>query len=279
MSRNLNTSNLSSQLKQSIHDLNNIFTSSVNSTELLEKLILENKEAAKLVATIKTNSLRAIDIINSLETSSDKQKRNISLIDISSDIESAIKATLPKGIKLKFKFGKELSKAHANYTDLYRMFLNLIVNAVESIEDFGSITCSVKNSRKKDTLLISIKDTGLGISKRKLKNIFEEGYSTKVKKSTSGLGLSIVKKIIEEHNGTIDVVSEIKNGTEFIITLPAIEKIKVEQKKSYTILLADDDKVILELFSDLLISYNYKVITAENGKAAISKFKKNNVIW
>ncbi|MBU0473680.1 MAG: response regulator [Bacteroidetes bacterium] len=276
MPNELDKSKPLSQTKQIIHDLNNIFTSTLASTEILENLFQENQKASRLLRTIKTNSLQAIDIINSISNNRNKQKNIIEIVDVIANLESTIKPTLPRGIKLSFRFGKYLDKVNANYTDLYRSFLNLLVNAVESINNTGSIIFSVKNNRSRNSVIISIKDSGVGISPAKLKNIFNEGYSSKKRKSNLGLGLTIVKEIIEDHRGSINVISEVNSGTEFIITLPSIKKIKIEPSltNSHKILLADDDKIILELFSELLETYNYEVITALDGKIALNKFKK-----
>ena len=211
-------------LNQAVHDLNNIFTSSINSIDILEKTISKEPETEKLISTIRTNSLRAVDIINNLLTNNAKQKNNISIHDLVADIKLTTKGTLPKNIKLQFRFGKNLNRVYANYTDLYRVLLNLIVNAGDSIRDKGSIIFSAKNNRKNDSVLISIKDNGIGISSEKLKHIFDEGYSTKSKKTNSGIGLAIVKNIIEEHNGTLSVKSEDGDWTEFTIILPVVSE-------------------------------------------------------
>ncbi len=265
-----------STLNQAIHDLNNIFTSSINSIDILEKTISPKSNTTKLISTIRTNSLRAVDIINNLLTNKAKQKNNISIHNLVADIKLTTKGTLPKNIKLQFRFGKNLNKIFANYTDLYRVLLNLIVNASESISDKGTIIFSAKNSRKKDSVLISIKDNGIGIPSKKIKHIFDEGYSTKNKTTNSGIGLAIVKNIIEEHNGNIEIISKYRSGTEFIISLPTSRKIDKKKNKDelQTILLADDDQVILELFSDLLASYHYKVIAAKDGRDAFDKYNK-----
>ena len=277
MSKSQNKSIDFSTLNQAVHDLNNIFTSSINSIDILEKSIPKENETTKLISTIRTNSLRAVDIINNLLTNKSKQKNNISIYDLVADIKLTTKETLPKNIKLQFRFGKNLNRVYANYTDLYRVLLNLIINANESINGKGTIIFSAKNSRKKDYVVISIKDNGIGITNKTLKNIFDEGYSTKSKTTNSGIGLAIVKSIIEEHNGNIEVISKYRSGTEFIISLPTTRKTEKQKSKDkfQTILLADDDQVILELFSELLISYDYKVVSAKDGKDAIDKFNKN----
>jgi hypothetical protein len=263
-------------IKQSIHDLNNIFTSTLNSIELLENLSQKNKLATKLTLSIKNNSMRAIDIIQDLAGGSSKTTNIISLKQLAKDIEYTIKPTLNKGIKIKFRFGINLNNVVGNYSDLYRVFLNIITNSIEALKGNGIITFSVKNNRKKDKVIISVKDNGIGISKNRIKRIFEMGNTSKSKNTNSGLGLSIVKEIIENLNGTIEVLSKLKVGTEFLITLPAKNKGKIvdtKNGKAFSILLADDDKTILELFSELLVSYNFKVTTAEDGKDALSKYK------
>jgi len=269
--------NSTSQMKLAIHDLNNIFTSTLASSEILEKLCQSNDKISRYVQTIKANSLRAIDIINDLVDSNNKIKTDIVIADIITNLKLTIKPTLPKNIKLQFKLYKNLNKVEANYSDLYRVFLNLIINAIESITTSGSIVFSAKNDTSKSQIIISIKDTGKGISRQKLKNIFDEGFSLKKHKSNSGLGLAIVKNIIEDYYGSIEVKSKLKVGTEFKITLPAIKDFEAEKthNKIYKILIADDDKIILELFSELLSSYNYLVTTANDGKKALEKFKKN----
>ena len=103
---------------------------------------------------------------------------------------------------------------------LYRAFLNLFVNAIHAMPEGGtlSVTSSLASEGQKKNIVIRITDTGIGISEKKLGMIFTPFYTNKNR--GTGLGLAIVKNIIEEHNGSIDVQSEIGEGTTFIITLP-----------------------------------------------------------
>lgn len=273
------TSNLdkSIQLPQIIHDLNNILNSTLVSAKMLENQFEDNLGAINLIRTIKTNSLRASDVINSLSKNPQKTKNDIEIADIVANLESTVRPTLPQNVKLTFRIGKNVNNVSGNYSDLYRAFLNLIINAIESIEKTGKIAFSVKNSPKKDFVLISVKDNGIGISEAKLKQIFRKGFSQKSKKANSGLGLAIVKEIIENHFGNISVVSQPNLGSEFLVSLPTKSILRPisKKQKSNKILLADDDKVILELFSDLLKTYDYKVFTASNGKMAIEQFNNH----
>lgn len=267
----------SAKAKHAIHDLNNILNSTINSISILEELVANENKSSEIVATLKTNFLRTSNIINELSEDSAKPYNIISLHSLIKDIKLTIKYIIPKEIKLQFRLGKNLSSVHGNYSDIYRVILNLIINASEAIKNSGLIIVSVKNSRKHDTILISIKDNGIGISSKNINHIFDEGYSTKKVKSNSGLGLAIIKNIITEHNGTINVHSKYRVGTEFIVSLPSFEKAEPKNKKKslHSILLVDDDQIILELLSELLSSYNYKVTTAKDGKDALSKFRKS----
>ncbi len=99
---------------------------------------------------------------------------------------------------------------------LYRAFLNIFLNAVQSMTDGGNI--SIKAEEAKDSYHVEIWDTGIGINRENLKKIFSPFFTTKDK--GSGLGLSIVKKIIEGHNGTILIDSEEGIGTKVLVSLP-----------------------------------------------------------
>jgi signal transduction histidine kinase len=96
--------------------------------------------------------------------------------------------------------------------------MNLISNAVDAIEDQGTVTIQTKNTA--DKLTISISDNGMGISEAVRSNIFNPFFTTKEVGKGTGLGLSIVHGIIEKHEGKIEVVSEEGKGADFIIELP-----------------------------------------------------------
>ena len=101
---------------------------------------------------------------------------------------------------------------------LNQVFLNILNNARQAIEDKGEITITTYVTGKKVTVAIS--DTGGGISQENLKNIFDPGFTTKGVGVGTGLGLSICYQIIQEHRGDIKVESETGKGTTFTITLP-----------------------------------------------------------
>ncbi len=267
---------MSLTLKRAIHDLNNIFTSNQAAIEQLQPLLKDNPPSQKLLLTLGSNSLRAIEIINSLSKNHKKEKRTITLESILNDVISTVEPSLGEGIKINLNLAKSFSKVNGYYTDLYRAFLNLTINAIESIEDKGSIEYSILENIETKSVDILISDSGLGIPTENLKSIFNSGFSTKGRERESGHGLAIVKEIITQHNGTISVTSNLNKGTVFKITLPkvATKNETLSKNENAKILLVDDDNSILELFSDLLSSYNYNVIAVNCGENAFAEFQK-----
>ncbi|MFA5879903.1 MAG: ATP-binding protein [Candidatus Margulisiibacteriota bacterium] len=107
-----------------------------------------------------------------------------------------------------------------DYSQITQVLLNLLINALQALPKNQGGVIEIKAALQKDIgyVLLSIKDSGIGIPKQRLNNIFDPFYTTKAE--GTGLGLSIVYKIIEEHHGKIFVESELNNGTVFYIYLP-----------------------------------------------------------
>ena len=105
---------------------------------------------------------------------------------------------------------------------LSQVFMNILSNAIQAIEDKGIISIKTLLSGKEAEIFIS--DTGKGIQNDKLDNIFDPFYTTKEVGKGTGLGLSISYGIIKDHNGNIDVESELGKGTRFKISIPVRQK-------------------------------------------------------
>ena len=100
---------------------------------------------------------------------------------------------------------------------LNQVFMNILINACQAINNTGTITITTEYINKK--LTVKIKDNGCGIPQNQLDKIFTVGFTTKSSGVGTGLGLAICSKIIEKHNGEIIVNSEVGKGSEFIITI------------------------------------------------------------
>lgn len=110
---------------------------------------------------------------------------------------------------------------HGDVEILYRAFSNLIINAIQAMPNGGTLSISSKLDSSSSSLEITIRDTGIGMDETTAKNIFNPFFTTKDK--GVGLGLALTRKIIEDHRGTIEVVSEKGMGTTFTIHLPVVK--------------------------------------------------------
>jgi CheY-like chemotaxis protein len=133
-----------------------------------------------------------------------------------------------------------------------------------------------------DYIKVSISDTGVGIDKETQERIFEPFFTTKEMGRGTGLGLASVYGIIKNHGGYINVYSEIDRGTTFTFYLPASEKEVVEEKDvpttvmrgHETILLIDDEEMIIEVGRELLEELGYTVILARSGREAVDVYRQ-----
>jgi two-component system NtrC family sensor kinase len=116
-------------------------------------------------------------------------------------------------------YGPNVPEVACYPNQLNQVFMNLLVNASQAIDDTGTITITTESVGEDVT--ISVQDTGRGISAENLDRIFNPGFTTKGVGVGTGLGLSISYKIIEDHRGRIEVESSPGNGTKFTVTIPA----------------------------------------------------------
>ncbi|MBN1830589.1 MAG: GHKL domain-containing protein [Deltaproteobacteria bacterium] len=124
-----------------------------------------------------------------------------------------------RGIEVNHDLNGRSLKLLADQGLLYRAFLNILINAMESMEDGGGIAIRVEKER--ESYCIVFEDTGCGISEENADNVLKPFFTTKNK--GSGLGLSIVKKIVEAHSGTVDIQSREGEGTKIMVRLPHTE--------------------------------------------------------
>jgi len=116
---------------------------------------------------------------------------------------------------------KTILPVHGDAETLYRAFSNLIINAIQAMPYGGTLSISSKLDSSSTSLEITFRDTGIGMDETTAKNIFNPFFTTKDK--GAGLGLALTRKIIEDHRGTIEVVSEKGMGTTFTVHLPVVK--------------------------------------------------------
>ena len=174
------------------------------------------------------NILRAAegirDLLQEMRNYSKKSDPSQSPIDINRPIDGAIglieKYLIARNIRVVADLGSDLPQILGNTNRLQQVFLNLIQNASHAVDgDGGRIQVSAEMDG--DGILVTVSDTGCGISDESLGKIFDAFFTSRPEGGT-GLGLTICRGIIEEHNGTIKVESRMGVGTKFMLRFPAI---------------------------------------------------------
>jgi len=198
---------------------------------LQDKIIKDEKQQEEYINSIHSEVIRLKKMVNELldlqKLETNKINLEISRFDIvkfTKEIASKIKTSLlsNKEIEILVKSNKNLILIDADKNRINQVLINLIDNAIKAIEKKGKII--IELNEKEDFVKLRITDTGCGIPKEELKNIWGRFY--KVEKSRkrdsagTGLGLAIVKEIIKLHGGTVNIASEPRKGTTFIINLP-----------------------------------------------------------
>jgi signal transduction histidine kinase len=167
---------------------------------------------------------RVSEIVKSLKGFSHVDNSEWQYADIIEGIENTLKianSALKNNIEIHRDYQHELPTLFCQPMQLNQVFLNLLVNAAQAIEDKGDIYIVV--SATKTELRVEIKDTGCGISESGMRKIFEPFYTTKPVGQGTGLGLSLSYSIIQKHKGDIMVTSDLNVGTTFTITIPLLE--------------------------------------------------------
>ena len=179
-----------------------------------------NEDIEELIKDSIDGTKRVTEIVQGLKTFSHVDQEATQSADINECIESTLKV-VHNEIKYTSEIVKNLEPLpllECNPGKLNQVFMNLIINASQAIDDQGTIT--INTYQQNDNIVISIADTGSGIAKENLSKLFDPFFTTKPVGTGTGLGLSISHGIIEEHHGTIEVASELGKGTTFTITLP-----------------------------------------------------------
>lgn len=168
-------------------------------------------------------TVRVHEIVKNLKSFARIDEAEIKEADLNEELETTLKIVWNE-LKYKCKVVKnfgDIPLTYCNPGQLNQVFMNLLVNAAQAIEDKGEIRIETKTDGSR--IHIEIADTGKGISQQHLQRIFDPFFTTKPVGKGTGLGLSISYGIIQKHNGTIDVTSEPGKGTTFSITLPIDE--------------------------------------------------------
>ncbi len=215
------------------HEIRNPLAGIAGVIEIVSRDLPSTSPARTVVKDIRLEIAQINRILTDLLQAARPHPPEVRASDLNTTVEHAVmlarQQVLSKPIKIDLAKDPTLPNVEHDSDQIHQVLLNLLINAVQAIEGAGAVQVVI--AAKKDKALISVTDSGRGISPEHLPFIFRPFYTTKG--NGTGLGLSLARRIIEDHRGRIEVESELGHGTEFLITLPiqqphSAESVEVE---------------------------------------------------
>jgi PAS domain S-box-containing protein len=289
------------------HDLNNILSGIVSYPELLLMDIPQDSPLRKPILTIQKSGERAAAIVQDLLTLARRGVVTTNVLNLNAIISDYLKSPELENLRMnhpnvhiKTDFETDLLNILGSPVHLSKTIMNLVTNAAEAIPDSGEIIISTKNRyidrllsgfdkiKEGDYVVLSVRDTGIGIPSEDLERIFEPFYTKKVMgKSGTGLGMAVVWGTVKDHKGYIDVRSAGGKGTEFTLYFPVVRQelthdvpmVSIEDIKANgeSILIVDDMEDQRKIASEMLSKLGYSVASVPSGEEAVDYMKHNSV--
>jgi PAS domain S-box-containing protein len=278
------------------HDFNNILTAIICYANLMKAKIPAggNDYATQIIEA----SERAANLTRTLLTFSRKQVASLKQLNVNTvirELEKLLSRLIGEDVELITHLTEKDLPVMADLTQMEQVLMNLATNARDAMPDGGKLIINTQKCRLDedfvkvygygspgDFAMISVEDTGHGIDEKIKESIFDPFFSTKEVGKGTGLGLSTVYGIIKQHNGYIDVFSDVDRGAVFRIYLPLITSHNDDKQQtalsglrggSENLLVVEDDIQVRALTGKILESAGYHVIEAANGLEAVSLFK------
>ncbi len=217
------------------HDLNNVLSAMLISMRALSQQIdPARRDALKVSQLCAEQAAQLITQLLSLTKGVDQESRSIDLRGVIRKAAKILRSTLPQSIKIAVPVRPDLHRIAGNPTQLCQLLLNLGLNARDAMPGGGTLmieagnavldknaACSSPEAVPGKYVLLSVADTGAGIPADIVGRIFEPFFTTKNKSRNTGLGLFAVAEIVKNHKGFINLSTEPKRGTRFLVYLPA----------------------------------------------------------
>ncbi|MBI2413907.1 MAG: PAS domain S-box protein [Deltaproteobacteria bacterium] len=279
------------------HDFNNILTAIMSSAGLLELMLPMGSRQMNYVRQIVSSSERASKLTRGLLAFSRKtlvELKSVRVNEIIRNMEKLLSRLIGEDIDFKVSLTDADPVVTADVSQIEQVLMNLATNARDAMPSGGAlsivtetITLAPESLKEKGYMLpgeyalITVSDTGEGMERKVAERIFDPFFTTKEVGKGTGLGLAIVYGIMKQHNGYVDVYSELGVGTQFKLYLP-LAGIKAEDEAEIrseaqvggteTILLAEDDAEVRNLIKALLEEFGYTVVEAVNGEDAVRQY-------
>jgi PAS domain S-box-containing protein len=281
------------------HDFNNVLGAIMGYVELALFDAHPGSNVQEELEQVLKATHRATELVRQILTFSRKTGQERQTLDPKSlvgEVLKLIRATLPTTIEIRQHLETDGAQLDANATQLHQVVMNLCTNAAHAMEESGGILevrlerqrlsgttaglCGVSPGRY---LEIRISDTGHGIAPALKQRIFDPYFTTKAQGKGTGMGLAVVRSIVQSHGGAIDVESEPGKGSCFKVLLP-LSAAEIEcshtlrrslPRGTESVLFIDDEPVLVEMGTEMLRRLGYDVTGCEESLAALSLFNED----
>jgi PAS domain S-box-containing protein len=282
------------------HDFNNILGGILGYASFVKAQVPKEDRIYPHLETIERSALRAAELTSQLLGFARGGKYVVGPLyinDLVQETADLLRGTIERNIVVDIGLDASSPVIEADASQMQQVLMNLCVNARDAMPGGGVLTLTTARLDGPDAFLrsipegrggpfvrIDITDTGIGIDKAIRGKIFDPFFTTKEKGKGTGLGLATVYGIVKNHNGFINVESEMGAGTTFSVYIPAVDKAagKVQEIESRpeggeeTILVVDDEETIRLLVRDILEEMGYNVLSAADGNEAVELYRGRN---
>lgn len=284
------------------HDFNNLLAVILGNLELLQEKI-SNEQENKFIASAIAATMRGADLTKNMLSFARRARlepKTLDLNDVVRNTKNWSSRALPATINVETSLLAGLWKVSCDPTSTESAILNLFLNARDAMPDGGKLTVETANvridqeyleTRQEEKMpgryvMLAISDTGAGIPKENLPEIFEPFFTSKGPGEGSGLGLSMVQGFMKQSGGAVRVYSEVGVGTTFNLYFPAMFDVsesasidaptrRLSATQGASILVAEDEPDLRNVIVTILESHGYQVVAADSGDAALKVYEKN----
>jgi len=278
------------------HDFNNMLTAILGNAELVKEQLPVSSNAYSEMEIVESAAMSAANLTRQLLAFSRKQIIKPEIINLNNSIKNIQKMLLTligESISLDINKDRDLHNIKADPGHIEQIILNLSVNARDAMPDGGKLIIETRNVILDEAyskahlniipgpfVMLAISDTGIGMSKEVVTLCFEPFFTTKEKGKGTGLGLSTVYGIVNQCGGAIEVYSEVGKGTGFKLYFPVAQEDIANAGVSgqptslptgnETILIAEDNELVLKFCMSVLNRLGYQVLSAATGEEALN---------
>lgn len=282
------------------HDFNNLLGIIIGYSTLLRRRKPDDMQFQKALESIRTAAGRGASLVRQLLTLARRTQTvfsPVNLNDVVEEVMELLNETFPKAITISKNLRQDLPTVVADLSQVHQVFMNLSLNARDAMPTGGTllIATSVADgdalkdrfpaAESRTYVVVQFADTGVGMSEETKHKIFDPFFTTKRPGKGTGLGLALVYSIVEGHQGMIDVQSEEGKGTVFNLYFPVdrsedVEVIPAEDESQEpgggkeTILVIEDEEMLLDIMRNFLVPQGYIVMGARDGEEGIRLYSE-----